>query len=276
MSKFLAIITFFIFCTDFFSQVKGDSVHVESTYAKKYTGTISKVDKEGYFIKTAYNREIFLSKLEIKTIKVVSELVDPNIDSKASTLFINSNDVNTDDTNARKENPRQTNLEELIKSLENIPVLERTSELSEFYMKYNLANFDISSFNSLEKSIDYRKFAKELSRHLYSKNLSLSFSEKVNFYKLLPSELEKYPNEDFVKYKKTKRRRSFIKFYGAAIIVSGGIGVLVGTIWTITNFELTGVGLSGLVSIKIGTIIKLLSNKPLYKSFLIYLKERNP
>ena len=37
---------------------------------KKYTGTISKVDKEGYFIKTSYNREIFLSKLEIKTIKV--------------------------------------------------------------------------------------------------------------------------------------------------------------------------------------------------------------
>ena len=266
MSKFLAIIAFFIFCTDFFSQVKGDSVHVESTYAKKYTGTISKVDKEGYFIKTAYNREIFLSKLEIKTIKVVSELVDPNIGSKASTLFINLNDGNTDDTYAIKEKP-EIEISKKIKS---------TSELSEFYIKYELANFDISSFNSLDKSKDYRKFAKELSRHLYSKNLSLSFSEKVKFYKLLPSELEKYPNEDFVKYKKTKRRRSFIKFYGATFIVSGGIGVLAGTIWTITNFELTGLGLSGLVSIKIGTIIKLLSNKPLHKSFFTYLKERNP
>ena len=259
MRKFLAIIAFFIFCSDFFSQIKGDSVQIESTYGKKYTGTISKVDKEGYFIKTSYNREIFLSKLEIKTIKVVSELVDPNIDSKESTLFINSNDGNTDDTNAQEEKSK----------IEISEKIKGTSELSEFYYKYELANFDISSFNSLEKSKDYRKFKRELSRHLYSKNFSLSFSEKVNFYKFLPSELEKYPNEDFVKYKRTKRT-------GTAIIVSGGIGVLVGTIWTIINFELTGIGLSGLVVIEIGTIIKLLSNKPLYKSFFTYLKERNP
>ena len=118
------------------SQVQGDSVYVESTYAKKFTGRISKVDKEGYFIKTSYNREIFLSKLEIKTIKVVLDLIEPNINSKASTSFIDSNDVNTDGINAQKENPRQTNLEELIKSLENIPVPKSTSELSEFYVKY--------------------------------------------------------------------------------------------------------------------------------------------
>ena len=269
MRKFLAIIAFFIFCSDFFSQIKGDSVQIESTYGKKYTGTISKVDKEGYFIKTSYNREIFLSKLEIKTIKVVLDLIEPNIDSKASTLFIDSNDVNTDDTNARKENPRQTNLEEIIKSLENIPVPERTSELSEFYMKYNLANFDISSFNSLEKSIDYRKFAKELSRHLYSKNLSLSFSEKVKFYKLLPSELEIYPNESFKIYQKSKRTSK-------RLMVLGGIGLITGNILTFGFLELTGIGLGGFVVAEIGLIKYLRSNTWLYKSFLIYLKERNP
>ena len=259
MSKFLAIITFFIFCTDFFSQVKGDSVHVESTYAKKYTGTISKVDKEGYFIKTAYNREIFLPKLEIKTIKVVSELVDPNIDSKASTLFINSNDGNTDDTNAIKEKP-EIEISKKIKS---------TSELSEFYIKYELANFDISSFNSLEKSKDYRKFAKELSRHLYSKNLSLSFSEKVNFYKLLPSELEKYQNESFKIYQKSKRTSK-------RLMALGGIGLITGNILTFGFLELTGIGLGGFVVAEIGLIKSLRSNTWLYKSFLIYLKERNP
>ena len=88
-------------------QIKGDSVQIESTYAKKYTGTISKVDKEGYFIKTSYNREIFLSKLEIKTIKLVLELIEPNIDSIASTSFIDSNDVNTDGINAQKENQNE-------------------------------------------------------------------------------------------------------------------------------------------------------------------------
>ncbi len=59
-------------------------------------------------------------------------------------------------------------------------------------------------------------------------------------------------------------------------MVSGGIGVLVGTIWTIINFELTGIGLSGLLVMEIGTIINLSSNKWLYKSFFTYLKERNP
>ena len=259
MSKFLAIITFFIFCTDFFSQVKGDSVHVESTYAKKYTGTISKVDKEGYFIKTAYNREIFLSKLEIKTIKVVSELVDPNIGSKASTLFINLNDGNTDDTYAIKEKP-EIEISKKIKS---------TSELSEFYIKYELANFDISSFNSLDKSKDYRKFAKELSRHLYSKNLSLSFSEKVKFYKLLPSELEIYPNKSFKIYQKSKRTSK-------RLMVLGGIGLITGNILTFGFLELTGIGLGGFVVAEIGLIKYLRSNTWLYKSFLIYLKERNP
>ena len=259
MRKFLAIITFFIFCSDFFSQIKGDSVHIESTYAKKYTGTISKVDKEGYFIKTAYNREIFLPKLEIKTIKVVSELVDPNIDSKASTLFINSNDGNTDDTNAIKEKP-EIEISKKIKS---------TSELSEFYIKYELANFDISSFNSLDKSKDYRKFAKELSRHLYSKNLSLSFSEKVNFYKLLPSELEKYQNESFKIYQKSKRTSK-------RLMALGGIGLITGNILTFGFLELTGIGLGGFVVAEIGLIKSLRSNTWLYKSFLIYLKERNP
>ena len=126
MRKFLAIIAFFIFCSDFFSQIKGDSVQIESTYGKKYTGTISKVDQEGYFIKTSYNREIFLSKLEIKTIKVILELIEPNIDSKASTLFIDSNDGNTDDANALKEKPE-------IEALEKV---KSTAELSEFYVKY--------------------------------------------------------------------------------------------------------------------------------------------
>ena len=253
----LTTIAIFFYCGNLIGQVQGDSVHIESTYAKKYTGTISKVDKEGYFIKTSNNREIYLSKLEIKTIKVVLELVEPYIDAKASTIFIDSNDVHTDDANTLKETPEIEFSEEI------------TAEISDFYIKYELANFDISSFNSLEKSKEYRKFKRELSKHLYSKNFSLSFSEKANFFKFLPRELEKYPNVDFVNYKRTRRT-------GTAFIATGVIGVLTGTIWTITNFELTGIGLAGLVVIEIGTLVNLNSSKWLYKSFLTYLKERNP
>ena len=253
----LTTIAIIFYCGNLIGQVQGDSVHIESTYAKKYTGTISKVDKEGYFIKTSNNREIFLSKLEIKTINVVLELVEPDIDAKASTLFIDSNDVHKENANTLKETPKIEYSEEI----------KNTAEISEFYIKYELSNFDISSFNSLEKSKDYRRFRREISRHLYSKNFSLSFSEKANFFKFLPKELEKYPNVDFVNYKRTRRT-------GTAFIVSGGIFVIVGTIWTITNFELTGIGLAGLGVIEVGTIINLFSSKSLYKSFLTYLKER--
>ena len=253
----LITVAIIFYCGNLIGQVEGDSVHIESAYDKKYTGTISKVDKEGFFIKTSNNREIFLSKLEIKTIKIVLELVEPNIVGETTTLFIDSNDVHVDDANTLNETPEIEFSEEI----------KNTAEISDFYIKYELANFDISSFNSLEKSKEYRKFKRELSRHLYNKNFSLSFSEKANFFKFLPRELEKYPNVDFVNYKRTRRT-------GTAFIATGVIGVLTGTIWTITNFELTGIGLAGLVVIEIGTLVNLNSSKWLYKSFLTYLKER--
>ena len=252
----LTTVAIIFYCGNLIGQVEGDSVHIESAYAKKYTGTISKVDKEGYFIKTSNNREIFLSKLEINTIKVVLELVEPNIVGETTTL-IDSNDVHAGDAKTLNKTPEIEFSEEI----------KNTAEISDFYIKYELANFDISSFNSLEKLKEYRKFKRELSRHLYSKNFSLSFSEKANFFKFLPRELEKYPNVDFVNYKRTRRT-------GTAFIATGVIGVLTGTIWTITNFELTGIGLAGLVVIEIGTLVNLISSKWLYKSFLTYLKER--
>ena len=43
----LTTIAVIFYCGNLISQVQGDSVHIESTYAKTYTGTISKVDKRG-------------------------------------------------------------------------------------------------------------------------------------------------------------------------------------------------------------------------------------
>ena len=253
----LTTIAIIFYCGNLIGQVQGDSVHIESSYAKKYTGTISKVDKEGYFIKTSNNREIFLSKLEIKTIKVILKLVEPNIVGETTTLFIDSNDVNRNDTNALKETPEIEFFEEI----------KSTAEISEFYIKYELANFDISSFNSLEKSKDYREFKRELSRHLYSKNFSLNFGEKIYFYKYLPRELEMYPNETFKTYQQSKRT-------GKALMVLGGIGLIVGNILTFQYYELTGIGLAGFIVGEVGLIKSLRSDIWLYKSFLTYLKER--
>ena len=258
MRKFLAIITFFIFCPDFFSQVQGDSVHIESTYAKKYTGTISKVDKEGYFIKTSYNREIFLSKSEIKTIKVVLELIEPDIDTKASTLFIDSNDVNTDDINALKEKPK----------IETFEKIKSTSELSEFYLKYELANFDISSFNSPENIRQLRLFQIKINKHI-RKNKSLSLKDRRRFWKNLTLEMSVNPNEDFLKYKKSRR-------LGSGIMLIGLVSFTTGNIITFQSFfsTFTGLGVGGVVLIEIGAIVMGTSSKWLFKSFYTYLQEQ--
>ena len=245
------------------SQVQGDSVYVESTYAKKFTGRISKVDKEGYFIKTSYNREIFLSKLEIKTIKVVLDLIEPNINSKASTSFIDSNNVNT---NAQKENPRQTNLEELIKSLENIPVPKSTSELSEFYKKYNLANFDISSFNSPENIKQLRLFQIKINKHI-RKNKSLSLKDRRRFVKNLVSEMSVNPNDEFLKYQKSSR-------LGKGIMLIGLASFTTGNIITFQSLTFTGIGTGGVVLIYAGAFVMGSSSKWLFKSFYEYLQEK--
>ena len=256
MRKFLAIIAFFIFCSDFFSQIKGDSVQIGSTYGKKYTGTISKVDKEGYFIKTSYNREIFLSYLEIKTIKVVLEWVEPDVDTKASTFIIDSNDINTDNTNILEEKSE----------IENSEKIESTSELSEFYMKYNLGNFDISSFNSPENIKQLRLFQIKLSKHI-RKNKSLSLKDRRRFGKNLVSEMSVNSNDEFLKYQKSSR-------IGSGIMLIGLVSFTTGNIIFFHSLTLTGIGTGGLVLIYAGSFVMVNSSKWLFKSFYTYLREQ--
>ena len=231
-------------------------MHIESTYGKKYTGTISEVDQEGYFIITSYNREIFLSKLEIKTIKVVLELIEPNIDSKVSTLLIDSNNVNTGDTNALKEKPE-------IEALEKV---KSTAELSEFYVKYELANFDISSFNSPENLRQLRLFQIKLSKHI-KKNKSLSLKDRRRFVKNLVSEMSVNPNDEFLKYQKSSRLASGIMLIGLVSFATGNIIFF-------HSLTLTGIGTGGVVLIYAGSFVMGNSSKWLFKSFYTYLREQ--
>ena len=252
----LTTVAIIFYCGNTISQVQGDSVHIESTYAKKFAGRISKVDKEGYFIKTSYNREIFLSYLEIKTIKVVLEWVEPDVDTKASTFIIDSNDINTDNTNILEEKSE----------IENSEKIESTSELSEFYMKYNLGNFDISSFNSPENIKQLRLFQIKLSKHI-RKNKSLSLKDRRRFGKNLVSEMSVNSNDDFLKYQKSSR-------IGSGIMLIGLVSFATGNIIFFHSLTLTGIGTGGLVFIYAGSFVMGNSSKWLFKSFYTYLREQ--
>ena len=252
----LTTVAIIFYCGNTISQVQGDSVHIESTYGKKYTGTIREVDQEGYFIITSYNREIFLSKLEIKTIKVVLEWVEPDVDTKASNSIINSNDGNTDDTNAQEEKSK----------IEISEKIKGTSELSEFYYKYELANFDISSFNSPENIKQLRLFQIKISKHI-RKNKSLSLKDRRGFGKNLVSEMSVNPNDEFLKYQKSSR-------LGKGIMLIGLASFTTGNIITFQSLTFTGIGTGGVVLIYAGAFVMGNSSKWLFKSFYTYLREQ--
>ena len=159
MRKFLAVIAFFIFCSDFFSQIKGDSVHVETAYSKKYQGTVTQIDKEGFFIKISNNRDVYLPKLEIKTLFVVPKEVEIGAHAETHISSINSTDAKT------KASKNQT-------------------EVSDFYKKYELHNLDISSFHSLKNPIIRGSFVRKINKHILS-NPTLTLREKLKFNKSL-------------------------------------------------------------------------------------------
>ena len=247
MRKFLAVIAFFIFCSDFFSQIKGDSVHVETAYSKKYQGTVTQIDKEGFFIKISNNRDVYLPKLEIKTLFVVPKEVEIGAHAETHISSINSTDAKT------KASKNQT-------------------EVSDFYKKYELHNLDISSFHSLKNPIIRGSFKRKINEHILF-NPSLTFREKLKFNKHMKIELEKESKVAFSKYKKSMRTCIVTNVLGASSFIAGS---------TILNNNINAlVGGFGLVGASIGlftfSAIKAYStDKVLYTSFLAYLKERKP
>ena len=247
MRKFLAIIAFFIFCSDFLSQIKGDSVHVETAYSKKYQGTVTQIDKEGFFIKISNNRDVYLPKLEIKTLFVVPKEVEIGAHAETHISSINSTDAKT------KASKNQT-------------------EVSDFYKKYELHNLDISSFHSLKNPIIRGSFKRKINRHILF-NPSLTFSEKLKFNKLMKIELEKEYKVSFSKYKKSIRTCVVTGILSASSYVAGS-AVLYNNI---NAFAEAG----GLIVASVGlftfSLIKLNSaDKMLYTSFFSYLKKRKP
>lgn len=264
MNKIIALpltIVLIIFCSYCYTQAIGDSVRIETTYSKNYIGKISKVDKEGYFIRVTNLREIFISLTEIRFInKINTELEQKAIESKPNsvinTYLIDSAEAKPVVSNVIKESPE----------IEVILEKNGTNKISEFYKKYDLANLEINAFNSPENIRQLRLFQIKISKHI-RKNKSLRLKDKLKFGKNLVSEMSVNPNEEFLKYQKSKR-------IGSRIIIIGLVSFTTGNIITFQSFfsTFTGLGIAGVVLTEIGAIVIGTSSKWLYKSFYTYLE----
>lgn len=114
-------------------ELNSDSVLITTKNGKKFRGLVSKTDFDGYFIKIENNREIYISNLEIKTIKFLESSsntnllpktsdtlpkknsnVQSNTFTKSKTPSNSSTDV-WDNTNAEFEQPAITNNKKNVK-----------------------------------------------------------------------------------------------------------------------------------------------------------------
>ena len=267
MNKIIALpltIVLIIFCSDCYTQTIGDSVRIETTYSRNYIGQISKVDKEGYFIKVTNLREIFLPLTEIKFINNINteleqKAIEPKSNSVINTPLIDSAVTKPVVSNVIKETPE----------IEFILETNSTIKISEFYKKYDLANLEINSFNSPENKRQLRLFQIKISKHI-RKNKSLKLKDKMKFGKNLISEMSVNPNDEFLKYQKSKR-------LGSRIIIIGLVSFTTGNIITFQSFfsTFTGLGIAGFVLTEICVIVKLFTSyKWLYKSFYTYLEKQ--
>lgn len=264
MNKIIALpltIVLIIFCSYCYTQAIGDSVRIETTYSKNYIGKISKVDKEGYFIRVTNLREIFISLTEIRFInKINTDLVQKAIESKPNSV------INTSLIDSAEAKPVVSNVIKESPEIEVILEKNGTNKISEFYKKYDLANLEINAFNSPENIRQLRLFQIKISKHI-RKNKSLRLKDKLKFGKNLISEMSVNPNEEFLKYQKSKR-------IGSRIIIIGLVSFTTGNIITFQSFfsTFTGLGIAGVVLTEIGAIVIGTSSKWLYKSFYTYLE----
>ena len=265
MNKIIALpltIVLIIFCSDCYTQTIGDSVRIETTFIKNYIGKISKVNKEGYFIKVTNLREIFIPLTEIKFInKINTELeekaIKPNPSYVINTPLIDSVDAQPLNSNVIKETTE----------MEVISVPNSTIKISEFYKKYDLAKLEINSFNSPINKRQLRLFQNKIFKYI-RKNKSLKLKDKMKFEKNLISEMSVNPNDEFLKYQKFKR-------LGNRLIIIGLVSFTTGNIITFQYGSFTGLGMAGLTLFEIGAIAKgFTSYKWLYKSFYKYLEKQ--
>ena len=255
MLRVLTIVLIF-FCSGGYAQIKGDSVRIETLYSKNYIGTISKIDKEGYFIKVNNLREIFLPLTEIKFInKVNNELEQKPIEKEKSTLkqstvqkplqktFINENTISENEENT-------------------VPLILSKSK---FYNKYKLDKINLSDLD-YESNKDIKKLFYRTRHHLRKYQVEISA-----FHSYLRNELknETYTKEKddlriaYQKYKYNKQRQT--AFLGS------GLGISVVSVILLSSNNL-GLFLLGIPAVIIGPVLTISSLVPLSQSRILFYK----
>ena len=248
----LTTIAVIFYCGNLMSQVQGDSVHIESTYAKTYTGTISKVDKEGYFIKVTNQREIFLPLTEIKFMnKINTELEHKPIDKEESTMKQSTVQKPSEKTFIN-ENTISENEEDVI------PLV---ASKSKFYNEYNLNKINLSDLN-YESNKDIKKLFYRTKYHLRNQ------IEMSAFHSYLRDELknEIYTKEKddlrlaYQKYIYNRQRQNIFLGFGSS--VTGLSAILLSS----NNL---GLFLLGIPAVIIGPVLIISSLVPLSKSRIL-------
>ena len=248
----LTTIAVIFYCGNLISQVQGDSVHIESTYAKTYTGTISKVDKEGYFIKVTNQREIFLPLTEIKFMnKINTELEHKPIEKEESKI---------------KQTTVQKPLEKKIINKNTISeneedVIPLVASKSKFYNEYNLNKINLSDLN-YESNKDIKKLFYRTKYHLRNQ------IEMSAFHSYLRDELknEIYTKEKddlrlaYQKYIYNRQRQNIFLGFGSS--VTGLSAILLSS----NNL---GLFLLGIPAVIIGPVLIISSLVPLSKSRIL-------
>ena len=248
----LTTIAVIFYCGNLISQVQGDSVHIESTYAKTYTGTISKVDKEGYFIKVTNQREIFLPLTEIKFMnKINTELEHKPIEKEESTIK---------QTTVQKPLEKKFINENTISENEE-DVIPLVASKSKFYDEYNLNKINLSDLN-YESNKDIKKLFYRTKYHIRNQ------IEMSAFHSYLRDELknEIYTKEKddlrlaYQKYIYNRQRQNIFLGFGSS--VTGLSAILLSS----NNL---GLFLLGIPAVIIGPVLIISSLVPLSKSRIL-------
>ena len=127
-----------------------DSIIIVTKTGKTYKGIVSKSDYDGYFVKIENNREIYISKLEIKSIQFIKNPTITNTQSLAIDLTLDTAIIKTTISSEKVAEPSNDN------SLEN-DVWDNTNS------EFEVSNSDTPKLESQTKEKSRKKIQEPFS-----------------------------------------------------------------------------------------------------------------
>ena len=130
-------------------EFNSDSVLITTKNGKKFRGLVSKTEFDGYFIKIGNNREIYISNLEIKTIKFLESSSNTNLLPKISDTISKNNTTvqpNTLTKSKTPSNPSTDVWDNTNAEFEESDITNTKSNVKEFTLKKTQEPLSIISF----------------------------------------------------------------------------------------------------------------------------------